>query len=357
MPCVGAGLSGEVRCNDESRIDIQSADASYLCGRSSVRGVVMTASSLRPGDATRIPKGNVNFTLSPDRLPVAEVSPGARLCVETELNLGDVLHRVGDVLEPEMINPPFINGATGPIYVRGATTGHVLTCDIEAMELIPPGVTAIPPKVWPFIDRLSTSGGEVHSRVVDVREGEVIWDAQLRIPIRPMVGVIGTAPLLEAVSTMDCGRHGGNMDVQELGPGCRIYLPVAVDGALLYIGDCHAIQGDGELAGVGAIEIRTNTSVRVDLAERAERMTWPRFETSEHIGTIASARPLEDAFRLAVEELAYWMADDYAIPLPDAVLLLAQVAEARCTQLVNPKYTYVCKVAKRYLGEPVRAAT
>jgi len=77
------------------------------------------------------------------------------------------------------------------------------------------------------------------------------------------------------------------------------------------MGDCHQIQGDGELCGV--------------------------------------APETEDAFRLAVEELVYWMADDYGFEEHEAVLLLGQVAEARCTQLVNPKYTYVAKIAKRYL--------
>jgi acetamidase/formamidase len=109
------------------------------------------------------------------------------------------------------------------------------------------------------------------------------------------------------------------------------------------------VQGDGELCGVGAIEVRTHTTVTLDLVPRPEQMAWPRIETAEHIGAIACARPLEDAFRLAVEELVGWMGSDYSFSVPDAVMLLGQVAEARCTQLVNPKYTYIVKVAKRYL--------
>ena len=121
-------------------------------------------------------------------------------------------------------------------------------------------------------------------------------------------------------------------------------------GALFFLGDCHAVQGDGELCGIGAIEIRTLTTVNLDLAPRVEQMAWPRIETDDHIGAIASARPLEDAFRLAVEELVNWMVADYGFTVPDAVMLLGQVAEARCTQVVNPKYTYIAKIPKRYLG-------
>ena len=147
--------------------------------------------------------------------------------------------------------------------------------------------------------------------MVDVRDGEVIWDEHTRIPVRPMVGVIATAPELDSISTIDNGPHGGNLDVQEMGPGCRVFLPIAAEGAYFYLGDCHAVQGDGELCGIGAIEIRTQTTVRLDLVPKPARMVWPRIETDEHIGAVACARPLEDAFRLATEELVNWMVDDY----------------------------------------------
>jgi acetamidase/formamidase len=79
------------------------------------------------------------------------------------------------------------------------------------------------------------------------------------------------------------------------------------------------------------------------------RMTWPRIETATHYGVIGCARPLEDAMRIAFEEVIYWMEDDWGIPAPDAYLLLAQVAEARCTQMVNPKYSYICTIRKDIL--------
>jgi len=296
-----------------------------------------------------VAKGRVHHTLAASHVPVATVEPGARVRIETELNIGDHLHELGDVFDISMSVAPFLNGATGPIHIRGATPDHVLVCDIEEMELVPPGFTAIAPGLWPFVDQGREAGEPVPQRVVDVRDGHVVWDERIRIPVRPMIGVIGTAPTLEAISTMDCGPHGGNLDVQEFGPGTRVYLPVAVDGALLFVGDCHAVQGDGELCGLGAVEIRSHVTMRVDIAARPAGMRWPRFEDHDHIGTVACGRPLEDAFRLAVRELACWLADDYGLTIPDAMLLLGQVAEARCTQLVNPHFTYVCKVPKRYI--------
>jgi acetamidase/formamidase len=311
----------------------------------------MTVSTTPAATVIEIPKGNVCHTLSPAHSPVATVAPGSRLRIETELNLGDVLHNVEDKFDQSMLRLPYVNGATGPVAVEGATADHVLACRILDIELVPPGVTALIPGVGAFPDWIRRRELGVHARVVDVQDGHVLWDRGLRIPVRPMIGVLGTAPLIEAVSTTDNGPHGGNLDVQEFAPGTTVYLPVKVDGALMFLGDCHAVQGDGELCGCGAIEIRTFTTVEIDLAPRPLSMVWPRFETAGYIGTVACARPLEDAFRLSVEELIRWMIEDYGFADAEALLLLGQVAEARCTQVVNPKYTYVTKIAKRYLGQ------
>ncbi|HEV2952802.1 MAG TPA: acetamidase/formamidase family protein [Candidatus Dormibacteraeota bacterium] len=299
--------------------------------------------------ATSVPKGAVRFTLGREHPPVVRVVPGTRLRIETELNIGDVLRQPTDKFEAGMLQVPYVNGATGPIAIEGATTEHALVCTIEEMELISPGFTALVPGVGAFPDWIRHRDFGVQSRVVEIKEGHVLWEGGLRIPVAPMVGVIGTAPLLESVSTIDNGPHGGNLDVQEMGPGTTVTLPVAVPEALFFLGDCHAVQGDGELCGCGAIEIRTMTTVTLDLIPRPPEMVWPRLETADHIGTVACARPLEDAFRLAVEELIKWMVADYGFSAESALLLLGQVAEARCTQMVNPKYTYVAKIAKRYL--------
>jgi acetamidase/formamidase len=298
---------------------------------------------------TEIPKSELCFTLSSAHRPAATVPPGSVLRFETELNIGDVLHSPSDMFEASMMRMPFVNGATGPVAIEGATTAHAVSVRIDEMELVPPGFTALVPGVGAFPDWIRRREFGVHSRVVDVEDGHVLWDDGLRIPVRPMIGVLGTAPLIDAVSTIDNGPHGGNLDVPEFGPGTTVYLPVAVDGALLFLGDCHAVQGDGELCGCGAIEIRTFTTVTVDLVDRPTGLTWPRFETDDHIGAVACARPLEDAFRLSVEELIRWMGESYGFEPADALLLLGQVAEARCAQMVNPKYTYVTKIAKRYL--------
>jgi acetamidase/formamidase len=289
------------------------------------------------------------YTLGPGAEPIVAVDPGTRLRIGTELNIGDVLHGDGDKFDVSMVRPPYLNPATGPVYVRGAGPGDVIVCAIESIEVLSPGVTGLIPGLSPFPDWIREREWGVRAHVVPISDGLVRWPGGPDLPVSPMVGVLGCAPLLDSISTVDNGPHGGNLDVQELGPGCTVMLPVSVEGALFSLGDCHARQGDGELCGMGAIECRTYTTVVLDVARRPASMRWPRFDDGSSIGVIACARPLEDAFRLAVRDLVEWMVEDYDYDQAEALMLLGQVASARATQIVNPKYTYVVKVEKRWL--------
>jgi len=101
---------------------------------------------------------------------------------------------------------------------------------------------------------------------------------------------------------------------------------------------------------MGAIEVGANVTLRAGLSKAPERLRHPRIETATHICTLGCAKPLDDAMRIAFEEMIYWMNEGWNIRETEAYLLLAQIAEARCTQMVNPKYTYICKVPKSILS-------
>src|SRR6202011_1746490 len=106
----------------------------------------------------------------------------------------------------------------------------------------------------------------------------------VRIPTRPMIGCIGTAPDLEVPTTSGAGRFGGNLDVPEVGPGSVVYLPVAVAGGMLFLGDCHPYQGDGEVSGC---EMRSLVTLSVRVLKGWTRSAiWPRIETLTHLVTI-----------------------------------------------------------------------
>ena len=296
--------------------------------------------------------GNIKYALSPDYPFVARVSPGETFVVECAININDgVITHVGQQLTPADVTIPFVNGATGPIEVVDAAPGDMLRIDVLDMELEGLGFTSLWPGIGIFPDWVRRKEFGILTRVVEVSDGVVHWSDKVKLPIQPMIGVAGVAPVLGAVPTVDNGSNGGNLDAQEVGPGNAVMFRVNQPGAHLFLGDCHALQGDGECNGMGAIEIAARLTVKVSLAEAPARMTWPRIETPTHIGTIGCARPLEDAMRIAFEELVFWLADEHGIPEPEAYMLLGQVAEARCTQMVNPKYTYICKIAKSVLAQ------
>jgi acetamidase/formamidase len=299
--------------------------------------------------------GNIKYALSGNDSFIASVEPGETFVVECAINVNDgTIRHLGQQLGETDVTMPFVNGATGPIEVRGSKVGDMLKVEIIKMELNNLGFTALWPGIGMFPDWVRRKEFGRQTRVVEVRDGFVHWSEHVKLPIRPMIGVIGVAPVHGAVLTVDNGPHGGNLDVQEITAGNAVMLRVNKEGAYLFLGDCHAIQGDGECNGMGAIEIAATLTVRASLAKAPARLNHPRIETSTHICTLGCARPLEDAMRIAFEEMVYWLEDDWMIPAAEGYMLLGQIAEARCTQVVNPKYTYICKVDKslvsRYFG-------
>jgi acetamidase/formamidase len=294
---------------------------------------------------------NIKYALSANDAFIGAVEPGEVFEVECAININDgVITRAGQQLTPNDVELPYVNGATGPIEVLGAKRGDMLTVEVLDMKVEGIGFSSLWPGIGIFPDWVRHHEFGIKTQAVEVRDGIVHWNDKLKLPVRPMIGVAGVAPKHGAVLTVDNGTHGGNLDVQEITTGNKVMFRVEHDGAHLFLGDCHAIQGDGECFGMGAVEIAAELRIRVGLSKAPARMAWPRIETPTHYGAIGCARPLEDAMRISFEELIYWMEDDWGIPAPDGYLLLAQVAEARCTQMVNPKYSYICTIRKEILA-------
>jgi acetamidase/formamidase len=137
------------------------------------------------------------------------------------------------------------------------------------------------------------------------------------------------------------------MDVSDVCVGNELHLPVGVEGALFAAGDVHAVQGDGEICGT-AVEIPSVLTFKFDLIKK-KTIEWPRIESPEEIMTVASARPLEDAARLAFQELIKWLNEDYELSTYDAYMLLSLAAKARLAQIVDPLYTVVAKLSRNLL--------
>jgi len=274
------------------------------------------------------------------------VTPGETFIVETELSSGDWLKSIDDHWAP---NVGFGPNPTVVVRIDGAEPGQVLAVKVEAIQVDELGFTALIPGQNPFPDWIRRLEWGIVTKTVRIRNGQIEWSDRLKLPVQPMIGTIGTAPALEVLSNGRPGPHGGNMDVQEVRPGATLFLPVYVEGALLHLGDAHAIQGDGEINCGGGVECRAEVTLTVTLDRKPPRMNWPRIVDDTHLTAIACARPAEDAFRMATEQLIYWLADAYGMDEREAFLLLGQVLEARCTQFVDPLYTYVAKINRRYV--------
>jgi acetamidase/formamidase len=303
-------------------------------------------------ELTAAKQGEYHYTVGPYAEPVLEIEPGDTVAVETEDAFEGAIETEDDL--PSEVLGEGLNPQNGPIAVSGATPGDALAVTIERIEPRGPqprGTTC----TVPYFGGLSATDRtamlhdplpEIVKKLRVTTEGTV-WDDDITIPYEPFVGTIGTSPRIDSVNALTPFKHGGNMDLPDVRPGNTIYLPVEVEGGYLYLGDCHAAQGDGELCGV-AIEIPTTTTITVDVVEDWD-LEWPRLESEDFVMSVGSARPMEDAARTAYADLVAWLADDYGFDEMEAYMLLTQVGQVRLGNMVDPNYTVGAGIDKSYL--------
>jgi len=291
--------------------------------------------------------------------PAARVAPGTVLELFTEDCFAGRVRGTGDLVS-RVIEFPFVNPQTGPFHVEGAEPGD--THEMHFVSIEPARDWAASTTVPPFGALTSTH----LTATLQEPLPEVVWiweldrgkrvcrfaarfgDFTVDLPMDPMHGTVGVAPAnLEVRSALVPDAHGGNMDTPEMRAGVTCYLGVNVPGALLSLGDGHARQGEGETCGV-AVECAMDTVVIVDLVKGVP-CPWPRLESDTHIMSTGSARPLEDAFRIAQADLVGWLNTGYGLDPLDAYQLVSQAVEAPLANVVDTNYTSVAKIRKEWL--------
>lgn len=305
--------------------------------------------SLSPSSATprRLTRDQLTGVFDRRTPPVARVAPGELIVVETEDSRG------GLTRAPEQTTPEYLwamrrrgyigNPVTGPIFVESAAPGDTLAVHILAQECDTLGYQGY----WPWLFHLEDFFPEPSTVLREIKDGHVIMDHGVRLPVRPMIGTIGTTPPIEAILSGGMGRHGGNLDAPEICPGSVVYLPVEVEGALLALGDCHAIQSDGE---IGEVEMRSVVTLKCEVIKgRPTGMSWPRVETPDALVTIACACPLEEALRLSLREMILWLEALTGISKHDAYLLVGLAGHVRPGQAQVPLYSMRCIMPKAHL--------
>lgn len=294
-------------------------------------------------------KDNVYNRFSKDNIPALKVRNNETFMVETELNGGTWLNSIDDLWDPSKSRGPNLCTV---IEVEGARPGDTLAVKIIDVKPGKLGYTGFAGWRNKLSQLIYPNDWDVVTKTVRITDTFVDWSDELKLPLKPMIGTIATAPSHGEQSTQYAYENGGNMDVQEVTGGTTIYLPINVEGALLHVGDCHAIMGDGEIPHGGAIECQALLTLKVRLIKGYKAHKWIRMENDEYIMTIANNIKIKDSFVEAVHELIDWMVDDYGFTPQEAYLLLGQVLQARCTMLHGddePFSPYVCKIAKKYL--------
>ena len=290
-----------------------------------------------------ITRDHAVYAMDEKNPPAAKVQPGELVVFETEDCFGgqltDESQKMGD------IDWAAINPATGPLYVEGAMPGDQLKVEILSIEIADRGVMADAPGEGVTGAALTDEA----TRLLPVENGRLTLSGFWSVPVRPMIGVIGTAPAGEAVPTGTPGAHGGNMDCNQIGAGTVLYLPVYVPGALLAMGDLHAVMGDGEVAVCGA-EIAGRVTVRIQVIKWSPLPT-PFLLTPEKAIAIASAPTLDQAANDAVMAMHQLLSDTAGLDEHTAGSLLSLVGDVRICQMVDPAKTCRMEFPRRYFEQ------
>ncbi len=286
----------------------------------------------------KITRDYVIYKMSGENVPAAKVDAGETVVFETyDCYQGQLLPE-GNTFKD--VDRRFGNPATGPVYVNGAKPGDVLKISIEKLNLGPVGILDIGPNPGalkgyfdePVINRIQIVGDMLK------------YDERLQIRTKPMIGVIGNAPAEGAVSTMTPMNHGGNMDCTKIGEGAILYLPVFVEGALLALGDFHAIMGDGEVGNCG-LEIEGEATLKLDII-RDMHVDFPMIENEEQWITVAYGETLDEAADRASKQMFQFLTQYHGLNKVDAGMLIDMVGDLVICQIVNPMKTVRMEIPK-----------
>ena len=306
------------------------------------------------------PGDNVKFTYCYAHPPVMRIKSGDTVSTRTRDASNDAFSPSDKTVAPKL-DLTKVNPQTGPFYVEGAEPGDTLQVHLDKVT---------PNRNWGWggsIPRFGALAPEYKTAMITdpLPDHLFIWQidpgrkvavlsmpnskiGKVEVPIRPFFGTIGTAPPgKECISSLVPGVNGANMDFRDVVEGVTMYFPVFEPGALFMIGDGHAAQGDGEVAGA-AVETSFDVTFTVNVV-KGKKIAWPRLENETTLMSIGSTRPLMDALRLACSDLISWLVDDYGYDKLEAYELVGETGVVKIANVVDPQYSVACGVDKRYL--------
>jgi amidase len=260
--------------------------------------------------------------------------------------------------------PPMANPLGGPVWLEGAERGDTLVITVEDILVGEYSWTAIGPRRgplgessrWPELSRDYTTKIFPHfpGPGGSLRDGSVVFNERISWPITPFIGTLGVAPDREVTTSLDGqGEWGGNLDIRDVAPGNRIFLPIFHAGARFYLGDVHASQGDTEFTGTAA---ETTSTVRLSLdLIKGTSIPFMRIEKPDSIIALYAYRPLEIAVETATTHLMDWLITDFGFTPTDAYCLVSVCPDFRIhvyqmCRVGKLSYVAGAEIPKRYLG-------
>ena len=259
--------------------------------------------------------------------------------------------------------PPLANPIAGPVWLEGAERGDVLVVEVEDIVVDDYSWCAVGPRRGPLGEstRWPALSGDYTTMVFrhtpgpsgTTRDGTLHFNERLRWPITPFIGTLGVAPDREVTTSIDGqGPWGGNLDIRDAAPGNRILLPIFHPGALFYLGDVHASQGDTEFTGTAA---ETKATVRVTLGViKRKTIPWMRIEKPGSIVSVHAYRPLEVAVETATVNLMDWLIGEHRFTPAEAYCLVSTCPDFRINvyqmcKVGKLNYVAGAEIPKRYL--------
>lgn len=300
-----------------------------------------------------IQRDQVHWSWNRDHEPVIRTKPGDVVTVEIANASGGQIQRDSGVEDVSRMDFSRVNPVSGPIYVEGAEPGDALVVEILSVDLEDWGWTAN----IPGFGLLADCFPDPHLRISRITERFAEILPGIRIPVCPFIGTIGLA-------MADPGDHplvppspnGGNMDIRHVTAGARLWLPVAVPGGLLSLGDTHAAQGDGEVCGT-AVETSSQVALRVRL-QKGVNLASPRLETSslsQREGpawvTTGIGPDLWQAARDAVGAMIEWLQQLAGLSAVDAYLVASVAGDLKISEIVDAPNWVVSMHVGKYITE------
>lgn len=294
---------------------------------------------------------------SPHRAPVLTVWPGDSVRTTTLDS--------GGVDAQGQTRALFGNPQTGPFFVMDAEPGDVLAIHIKRLRLNRDYADSLDSIVGraqtPALAAKATALDKPVRWTLDRQRGRARPEAatgklkDFWVPVRPMLGGLAVAPGFgnAPISTGDTGRFGGNMDFNEIREGATVYLPVSQPGALLYLGDAHALQGDGETSQY-ALETSMDVEFSVDVI-KSRAQSAPRVESATQVMVLGQAGSLDDALRAATAGMAQWLEQDYGLSLSETAQVLGSSVSFVVANLAGRSVGVAAKLDKALLRQVERA--